>query len=811
MVKRKSREDNATESFFRPNVDFKKTTEKAVKEVDPELMREEFLRSTTEKLVKDYEPGNLRTTEKISSKPTSSELVSIESEGNVKKKRKTANGKKGKKKTVQKKAKKTTTKDEIYVAPKILLKKNGYELIITEKPQAALKIANALGVSTKREILKGVPYYEVDRNGEKLIVACAVGHLFTLKQNVSGSSVPVFDISWVPNYLVKKGDFTKKYYDTLLKLAKNAGSITVATDFDVEGEVIGKNVIKLICNQDDASRMKFSTLTHDELNNSYENKSSHINWEQAIAGESRHYLDWFYGINLSRALMNAIKTTGKFKVMSIGRVQGPALKLVVEKEREIENFKKEPYWQVSIVTLNPKLELKCTKDFFDKNDLKSFENLEGKEIELLTKKSEEKVPPNVPFDLTSLQTETYKLYGITPSNTLKATQSLYLAGLISYPRTSSQKLPESIGYKGILEILKKKFKVEKLITKDKPIEGKKTDPAHPSIYPTGNTQLLSGDEEKIYNLIVKRFLALFCDDAIIDRKRIFGKIGEYTFSTSGYQIRKKSWMEFYPVKINEKELPDVEGKKKIKEVKIEEKETQPPRRYSPASIISELEKRNLGTKATRAAIIETLYDRGYIKEKSIEATPIGMSLIKTLEKYSPIIIDEELTRKLQDEMDEIVEHPGKNLNILKEKGDHIIDEAKEQIVEISKEFSKKEKLIGKELVSAQEDQRQIEREENTLNLCPKCKKNNLRVTYSPKNRKFFIACSGYPECKNTYSLPPYGTIKQTGKNCEKCNFPLLMALQKGKKPWIFCFNTECPTNRERVEEYRRKMEEKNIN
>ncbi|MCR4327054.1 MAG: DNA topoisomerase I [Nanoarchaeota archaeon] len=812
MVKRKSREDNATESFFSSRTDFKKTTEKVVKEVDPELMREEFLRSTTEKLVKDYEPVNLRTTEKVSSKPEVSELVSIENGGDVKKKRKNSNGKKGKKKSAQKKAKKTTTKDEIYIVPKVLLKKNGYELVITEKPQAALKISSALGVSTKREILKGVPYYEVDRDGKKLIVACAVGHLFTLKQNVPGSNVPIFDISWVPNYLVKKGDFTKKYYDTLLKLAKNAGSITVATDFDVEGEVIGKNVVKLICNQNDANRMKFSTLTNDELNQSYENKSKHLNWEQAIAGESRHYLDWFYGINLSRALMNAIKTTGKFKVMSIGRVQGPALNLVVQREREILDFKKEPYWQVFLTTLNPKLELKCTKDFFNKEEIKKFENLEGKEIELFTKKAEQKVAPNPPFDLTSLQTESYKLYGITPSNTLKATQSLYLAGLISYPRTSSQKLPPSIGYKSILETLKKRYNVEKLITKDKPIEGKKTDPAHPSIYPTGNTQVLSGSEEKIYDLIVKRFLALFCDDAIIDRKRISGEIEGNTFSTSGYHIRKKSWMEFYPVKTNEKELPDVEGKKKIKSVKIEEKETQPPRRYSPASIISELEKRNLGTKATRAAIVETLYDRGYIKEKSIEATPIGMSLIKTLEKYSPIIIDEKLTKKLQDEMDEIVENPSKNLNELKVKGETIIQEAKGQIVEIAKEFSKKENLIGKELVSAQEDQRKIEKEENTLNLCPKCKKNNLRVTYSPKNRRFFVACSGYPECKNTYSLPPYGLIKQTGKNCEKCDFPLLMALQKGKKPWIFCFNSECPTNKERIEEYRKKLEEKeNIN
>ncbi len=805
MPKRKSKEERATESFFRPDANFKKTTEKIVKETQD---RDEILKNVTEKIVKEYNPKiemPVKTTEKISHKPSRSELITIEKEGNLERKVK---GKKSKKKRIMKKVKTTIIKEEKYIIPKILLKKDGYELIITEKPQAALKISNALGVATKREITRGVPYYEVDRKGEKIIVACAVGHLFTLKQNVSGSDVPIFDISWVPNYLARKKDFTKRYYNTLLKLAKNAGSITVATDFDIEGEVIGKNVVNLICNQKDASRMKFSTLTNLELEKSYEEKIPHLNWGQAIAGESRHYLDWYYGINLSRALMNAIKTTGKFKIMSIGRVQGPALKLIVERERTIKKFKSEPFWQLFITINNPEIELKCTKDFFDRKELKKTEDLEGKKTTLKTKKSEQNVSPNPPFDLTSLQTESYKLYGLSPSNTLRAAQSLYLAGLISYPRTSSQKLPDSIDYKSILEILKIRYKVSKLITKEKPLEGKKTDPAHPSIYPTGNKQILSGNEEKVYDLIVKRFLALFCDDAIIDRKRISTKIENLTFSTAGLHIRKKSWMEFYPLKSKEKEIPDVEGEKVIIKKRIEEKETQPPKRYSQASILSELEKRNLGTKATRAAILETLYDRGYIREKSIEATPIGMSLIETLEKYSPIIIDENLTKQLQDQMDEIVQNNDEENSELIKKEEKILNEAKESITKIAEEFDKKKNLIGKELMEAREKQIEIEREKNTLNLCPVCKKNKLRITYSPKNRKFFVACSGYPECKNTYSLPPYGKINQTGKNCEKCNFPLLMTLQKGKRPWIFCFNTACETNKERVEKYRKRLEEK---
>jgi len=698
---------------------------------------------------------------------------------------------------------KKKSKKKTYSPPKINLKKGGYELIITEKPQAALKISSALGNPSKKNY-QGVPYYEVSRDGKKIIVACTVGHLLTLKQNVSGSNFPVFDVSWVPNYLAIKKDFTKKYYQALSKLAKDAGSITIATDYDIEGEVIGLNAVRYICGQKDASRMKFSTLTPSELNKAYENKSSTLNWGQAIAGETRHYLDWFYGINLSRALMNSIKATGKFKIMSIGRVQGPTLNLIVQKEKKIQDFKSKPYWQVFIQIRNShELELKYDKDIFDKKQIKKFENLKGQKALAETKKTEQRLPPNPPFNLTALQIEAYRIYGITPTRTLQIAQSLYLAGLISYPRTSSQKLPDSVSYKEILKKLSKKYKVEKLITKNKPIQGKQNDPAHPSIYPTGQNETnLLNEEQKIYDLIVKRFLALFCDDAIIEKKKIIANVNKLSFSAKGSAIRKKSWLGFYPAKLKEQEIPDVQGQVEIINVRTKEKQTQPPKRYTQASIISELEKRNLGTKATRASIIETLYDRGYIKEKSIQATPLGISLINTLEKYSPIIIEEELTRKFEKDMEKIEQ----SKNDFEEKGKKVIENAKKSIIKISKDFEENEEKIGKELVKANEKLRQQQKEENKLNICPICKKGTLIITYSKKNKRYFIACDAYPRCKTTFSLPPNSLIKKTEKNCEECGFPMLMSIKKGKKPWVFCFNPRCPTNKERLEEYRKKKE-----
>jgi len=701
---------------------------------------------------------------------------------------------KRKKKTIKK------IKKEFKI-PKIKLKSKGYELIITEKPQAALKIASSLGKSTKKSD-RNIPYYELERDGKKIIVACAVGHLFTLKQNIPGSDIPVFDIVWVPNYFVREKDFSKKYYDTLSKLIKNAGSLTVATDYDVEGEVIGLNVVRFIGGQEDANRMKFSTLTEKELNKAYEEKSKQISWGQAIAGETRHYLDWFYGINLSRALMNAIKTTGKFRIMSIGRVQGPTLKLIVEKEKKISEFKAIPYWQIFIKLKDSEIELIHNKDIFNKSELKKFKNLIGKTGKAETKKKEQKLSPNPPFNLTNLQTEAYRFYSITPSKTLQAAQNLYLSGLISYPRTSSQKLPPSIGYREILKKLSKRYKAEKLLTRKKPVEGKKSDPAHPSIYPTGNFKSLEGNERRIYDLIVRRFLSLFIEDAVIENKIIKVEIEKLIFIKKGTEIKKKNWLEIYPLKIKETSLPNINKDVKIVDLRTEEKQTNPPNRYSPASIISELEKRNLGTKATRASILETLYYRNYIKDQSIKATPLGISLIETLEKHSPIIIDEALTREFEKGMESIQS----SKKFYKEKEEKILDMAKKTIIKISKQFKKEEKKIGKELLAANLKLREEQKKENALNICPVCKKGNLGITYSRKTKRQFVACDAYPKCKTTFSLPPNAGIKKEGKNCEKCGFPKLISIKRGRKPWRFCFNPQCPTNKERIEAYRRKKE-----
>ncbi|MEK6887057.1 MAG: DNA topoisomerase I, partial [Nanoarchaeota archaeon] len=396
-----------------------------------------------------------------------------------------------------------------------------YELLIAEKPDAAKKIAEALADGKViKQTDNGVPYYVLTHNRKDIVVGCAVGHLYSVAEKVKGKwTYPVFDIEWKESSETNKGaSYTKKYVSVLKKLVKDANEFTVCTDLDIEGETIGLNVVKYICKQKDANRMKFSTLTKPDLVKSYETKAKTLDWGLANAGETRHFLDWMYGINYSRALSIAIKNAGQFKIISIGRVQGPALKILVDKEEEIKKFIPVPYWQIELhgkaknsdIIANHK-----TDKFWEKDEAqKIYDTCKGKKavVKDITKTRFKQDPP-VPFDLTSLQMESYKTLGISPKNTLECAQTLYTEGYISYPRTSSQQLPKELNLKNILQELAKNqayAALAKTVLSGKliPKQGEKTDPAHPAIHPTGiPPKRLEDREAKIYDLIVHRFFA----------------------------------------------------------------------------------------------------------------------------------------------------------------------------------------------------------------------------------------------------------------------------------------------------------------
>jgi len=568
------------------------------------------------------------------------------------------------------------------------------ELIITEKPSAAKKIADALADTKATKGGQGTPFYEITHKGKDIIVGCAVGHLYGLAEKVKtkGFQYPVFDIRWVPTSEVSRGAaFSKKYLDQLKKLAKKADEFTVATDYDIEGEVIGLNVIRYICNRKDGKRMKFSTLTKPDLIKAYEDSSSTLDWGQVEAGETRHFLDYYYGINLSRALTSAIKSAGMFKILSTGRVQGPALKIVVDREKEIMAFKPVPFWQIELqgeAKSKPVKALHKEDKFWVEDEAQTVyakvKDEKTANVSKVEKKQFEQHAPT-PFDLTSLQTESYRNFGISPRITLEIAQDLYSAGYISYPRTSSQQLPVALGYEKLLKDLSRQDKykplVDKLLKKGnlKPFNGKKTDPAHPAIHPTGVIPRKLDDRPgKVYDLVCRRFLATFAESATRETMTVELQVKDEPFVTKGTTTVTKGWHEFYGpyTPFGEDELPAMEKGDDIdvKNIDYQSKQTQPPKRYHEASIIKELEKRNLGTKATRANIIETLKERNYVKGKALEATELGLHIIGILEKNVPEIVDEQLTREFEEKMEQIREQ--------RAKGEFILEDAKKLLIKL---------------------------------------------------------------------------------------------------------------------------------
>jgi len=692
-----------------------------------------------------------------------------------------------------------------------------YELIIAEKPNAAKKIAEALADNKlNKKTVNKISYYELKHNNKEIIVACAVGHLYNLaeKDKKKGWAYPIFNFEWKPAYEVSKtAKFSKPYVDLLKKLAKGAKEFTVATDFDIEGSTIGWNIIKFICEKKDAKRMKFSTLTKDELVQSYEGAMKHLDFPQIESGVTRHSLDWLWGMNLSRALTLSVKNSGGiFKILSTGRVQGPTLKVLYGREKEIQAFKPTPYWELELIGSTkedkPIIAEHSEGKFLDKKKAETVFNKckkskEGSVINIDIK--EFKQSPPFPFDLTSLQIEAHTILGLSPSVTLQIAQDLYTEGVISYPRTSSQKLPQSLGFKKILENLKKKFKneCEFILTKTKlvPNEGKKEDAAHPAIYPTGELpKKLEDKKADLYELITRRFFAVFGENAIRETMTINIDVNAENFIAKGTRTKFKGWHELYGrfVKLDEDEFPNLKLNEKINvnEIKLYDKETKPPARYNEASIIKEMEKVGIGTKSTRAAIVQNLYDRNYIIDRQIKVTDLGTSTIEALEKYCPEILDVELTKQFDDAMESIQDG--------KKKGEQVVQEAESFLSKTLTNFKKHEKEIGKDLSKAVLETRDTL---TYIGMCPKCKVGELHL----RSGKFgaFIACNKYEEgCKTTFKVPRSGLVKGAGKNCDKCSYPMILIIKARRKPQELCINPECPTKKEEEERIKKLVEGK---
>ncbi|MCW4034336.1 MAG: DNA topoisomerase I [Candidatus Bathyarchaeota archaeon] len=686
-----------------------------------------------------------------------------------------------------------------------------YTLIVTEKPDAAKRIAHALDIRGKPEFLtnSGVPYFVAQRD-RKLVVVPALGHLYTIVQEQGKRNYyPVFDFKWTPRHLAeRKAQSIRSWVETFSMLSKNADSFISACDYDVEGSLIGYCILKYACGNKEglAKRMKFSTLMKDELEQAYEEPMPHLDFAFIESGKTRHELDWLYGINLSRALtFSAQLWSGKYSTLSTGRVQGPTLQFLAAREKEIQSFVPTPYWEISA---NADVFGSLVEAYYEKSRIETKTEADeivracvgktGEAVEVHVKQVHQKPP--VPFDVGTLQREAYNLFGYTPRRTLTIVQRLYLDALISYPRTSSQKLPPIIGYRKILSSLKRQAGYTRLASKLlektelKPRQGPKDDPAHPAIYPTGKLpeKRLGPAEKRVWDLIVRRFMAVFGEDALKETQKVRLNVNDYVFFLRGRRILEEGWLKFYKpyVRAQEVVLPPIKQGDiiQLKQVIREDKFTAPPPRYNPSSLLKQMEELGIGTKATRADIIQTLYNRGYVKDQRITVTELGLDVVDVLCRYAPDVVSAQLTKELEEKMEQIQNGKMKRETVLAQ----VMEQLKPQL----EQFKENQANIGEVLTKATNKEQTQQR---ILGKCPNCNTGDLTIIYSRTTKKRFVGCSNYFKglCSTSFPLPQRGTAKPAKNVCKLCGWPQVVVWLKGRKPWNLCFNPDCSVNSKR--------------
>jgi len=686
-------------------------------------------------------------------------------------------------------------------------------LVLCEKPSAAARVAAALDEEaspSKREMHGGVTFFECTTRQGSVVVCSAIGHLYSVgtKGKVLRNTYPVWDFNWkAKSQVERRSTRLAKWIAAIGSLAENADRYVNACDYDIEGSLIGLTILRYACHGADrkASRMKFSTMTDRELREAYRNLSPRLDSSVAEAGRCRHELDWLYGINLSRALTEStLKQRRSYAALSTGRVQGPTLNFVVERELEIESFVPTPYWTIdAIIESEGKeytLEYAKPRVPTSSEALQVVRDCEGQDLEVESVETREfhQLPPN-PFDLPSLQAEAFRHFHYSPSKTLAVAERLYLGAVVSYPRTSSQKLPRDLGYREILHQLSQQNEYSRLAGKIliserlTPQQGPKDDPAHPAIYPTGEPpkSFLTDPEKNLYDLIVRRFMAVFGEPSLRTLSTMTLKHGPHSFLTKASRVLNAGWTEFYAPYSREysQELPDLKGGERVqlKKIAATEKFVEPPPRYNSNSLLRRMEQAHIGTKATRAETIDTLYKRGYIKKSRIEATPLAIEISRILARHCPLILDPGFTAKLEELLTEIQEESRTRVNVLLE--------TLSQFRSVMRDLVIAEDDVGSQLCRTVAAQTSLDR--TLMSPCPQCG-SALKIVRSRQSRKRFIGCTGRLEkgCSFSLPLPPFGKLTLLHQKCSACGFQLVLTRSKGYRKMISC--ARCYVNRVRM-------------
>ena len=663
------------------------------------------------------------------------------------------------------------------------------KLVICEKNISARRIAYILsdGKSKSKNIDK-IPVYEFTKNNENWEVVGLKGHIINLDFPKGFNNWNQVQPRELINIEPVKKISEKSIGAAIKTLSDKNPFIIVATDFDREGELIGVEVIELIKefnkNIKQIKRAKFSAITGYEINNAFENLSE-VDYNLSSAGETRQVIDLIWGAVLTRFISLTSNHLGK-DFLSIGRVQSPTLALLVDREKEIQNFEPKTFWKI-IATCKKDKSFDCVHSegqFWDEKKVTTIfdkiKNTKNGKVEEVDKKIQHELPPS-PFSTTSFL-ESVSYLGISAAHAMSVAEELYMSGIISYPRTDNTVYPSSLNIKSILEKLKNSDfskEAEEVIKNGRshPTRGKKQTTDHPPIHPVGvpGGRKLSGESKQIYELVVRRFLATLAKDAISEIVKVVIDISDEKFNADGYLLIEPNWRDIYTYyKEKRKPLPDlVKGENiDITKIVLKEDATKPPNRYTQGSLIGKMEQLTLGTKSTRHEIIQKLFSRRYIILSPLKPTPMGFAVVEAMGDCD--VVKPKMTSKLEYDMDAISE--GKKT--LKE----TIDESRKMLTQVMISLEKDKEKIRTNIKNAS-------RQQNVIAKCPKCSK-DLVVRFSKKGNRF-VGCTGYPECINTYPIPQKGGIVTVDEPCSKCKSPQVKIISKGKRPWQICLNPDC--------------------
>ena len=717
-------------------------------------------------------------------------------------------------------------------------------LVVAEKTNAAENIAKELGHGVKKDKVYNTPVCRFTRDGEEWVAMGLRGHIlavdfprelhwtadegwFGVDEDGTVTPAQLPDALPRPPYEKPRKPFTKEGVDlkgwkvpslpylvwapvekvpaekeiirTLKNLAKKADSVIIATDFDREGELIGSDAVDMVreVNPDvPITRARYSSFTKAELEHAFAPENLvEVDDDLAAAGESRQFIDLIWGAVLTRYLTMA-KYGGLGNVRSAGRVQTPTLALVAKREKERQAFVPEDYWVIKAQMATAAGEgfkaSHATARFKDQAEAqRAFEAARAAgtgKVSDVAKKSR-KGPIQTPFNTTSLQAAA-AAEGLAPARTMRIAESLYMDGLISYPRVDNTVYPATLDLADTLKTLMAVPQYEpycrKLLAKGKltPTRGKQETTDHPPIYPTGaaNPDKLRPEEWKLYNLIARRFMATLSEQPVIEGTKVTIEVGGEPFVASGDVLVKPGYREIYPYgSKKDEELPAlaVGDVVDVPEVGLEAKQTEPPARYSQGKLVQEMERLGLGTKSTRASIIERLYEVKYLKNDPIEPSQLGMAIIDALQEYAEHITTPDMTSELEGDMTSVSE--GKKTQ------DEVVAHSRELLAGLLTGLIEHKDDLGNAISDAVTADAKI-------GVCPKCG-SDLLVKQSAKTRSSFIGCSAWPECDVTYPLPK-GKIEPVEEPCPTCGCPQIKVKPFRSKPYTVCVDPACPTNRE---------------